>query len=477
MRGSCIVAAAMGVALLSGCTTIASGVAVAPPGVNRYSFRECLLSRGFYAPAALTGIALRDWHYRHAQPGRKAERPAPSRYDLLEQKDAAFVASAARIIENGLMPGVEYWDARVADQETGDGAHATQAQAPHYDDRGTNLPYVDLSTPRPFPPPASADGAAPPDGGGAPSPGDPRARDWRLNRFLDCYVAPVGLEPPPPAAGGDPTDTVVREDGDDDLEGRLLRGHIVLTLLAQYGTELVISHPGRRQVAQAELLLGHVRDAELALRGASFVMDAEARKAAGDLLTATASGGVPAALKDGKAYAAVAGRIVVDASGSPRPVALEALAVRDVRGSAQPRLGWTGYTTRLLRVLQVGVDIERIDAAQSLDRAANLVSAFAGHGGFGPILKDGLAGVAAVQKIRIYGDAYLRDARETLKVVRVGTSRDAAGAWTYPVPTITAGWTLWDREMERSCQVLAVIAKKEPATGVCIPGAAAEAAK
>jgi hypothetical protein len=468
-------ALALAALLLSGCTLITSRVAIAPPGVNKYSFRECLLARSFYSPPALTGIALRDWYYRHGQPGfvRRGPEKEPSRYDILEQKDGAFVATAAGLIAEGMMPSVEFWDPRVTDPNTADTPASTANS--YYDDKGLNTPYVDAPAPQQY------DYSADPAGGGAidpqkrPSPGYAGARDWRLNRFLDCYIAPVGGPAATlPATPHDMTPIIAAEKGDEDLEGRLLRGHILLTLLAQYGTELIVSHPSRRQVAQAELLLGHVKDAETSLRGASLIMSEETRakalKGAGGLLpaatpliVATDRDGNALLFKDGKSYTTGAdGKLVAGDIAS--------LTIGDIRGKAQLSLGWFDYTTRLLRVFQVGVDIQRIDAQQSLDRASNLIAAFSGSAGsFLPILEDGLAGAVTVQKVKLYGNAYLRDARETLALSRTATTPNSDGSWTYQNPTIVGGWTLWDAELSRACQVLATVAKKDPASAVCVP--------
>jgi hypothetical protein len=476
-------ALALAALLLSGCTLIASRVAITPPGVNKYSFRECLLARSFYSPPALTGIALRDWYYRHGQPGfvRKGPEKEPTRYDILEQKDGAFVATAAGLIAEGMMPSVEFWDPRVTDPQTPDSA--VSAANAYYDDKGLNTPYVDAPAPQQY------DYSADPAASGAigpqkrPSPGFAGARDWRLNRFLDCYIAPVGGPAATiPSTPHDLSPLIAAEKGDEDIEGRLLRGHILLALLTQYGTELIVSHPSRRQVAQAELLLGHVKDAETSLRGASLIMSEDSRAkalkgasallpATTPLIAATDKDGKALLFQDGKSYATGAdGTIAHDAQGKPVPADIASVRIADIRGKAQLTLGWFDYTTRLLRVFQVGVDIQRIDAEQSLDRASNLIAAFSSSvGSFLPILKDGLAGAVTVQKVKLYGNAYLRDARETLALSRTATTPNPDGSWTYQNPTMIGGWRLWDAELARACQVLATVAKKDPASAVCIP--------
>lgn len=435
---------------LGGCTTIGSGVVTGPPGINKYAFRECLLDNGFYSHQALSGIAAADWRRRHQDPkfaARDLRHPTPEARTLLEESSANFVLRSSKIIANGLMPSLQYW--QPGDRRSGTGAAETSGAAAFDDtrgeeDHGRNLPYVLMPAPRDYPehPQNGIDDFAK---GGADRP------DWRLNRFLDCYIAPVGAPDALKAATGVPG--LSAQNGDDDIEGRLLRAHILLTLLTRFGTQLIVSHPGKKQVTQAELLLGHVAEAEKALRSASLVWNAELRaQAAGTRLLT-----------------------VDDQAGGHDIDKASTLTLSDGIDDLQPVLRWYGYTTRLLRVFQIGVDIERIDLQQSLDRASNIVAAFSTpiKGAFNAILKDSLAGIATVQEIRIYGDAYLRDARETLSVHRRFTKRDPS-AWRYDVRSLRAGWTLWDAELTRSCLVLATVAQKEfkPGDDLCSTGVA-----
>jgi hypothetical protein len=454
--------------LLPGCTTALSGVAAGPPGVNVYSFRECLLDKGFYSQHVLTGIALQDWkdlHEAGGPVGTSLNKPMPSRAAILEQNPAVFVARASTIIADGLMPGQEY-----AGEERAMSAVPAAGAAPVvFDDGRVNLPYRLLADPGPYP--VGKDGIT------APTSRDPALGrvghpDWRLNRFLDCYIGPVG--PASEAAG-------VALDDDDDIEGRLLRAHILLTLLTEYGMELVVSHPGSRQVGQAEFLLGHVVEAETALRSASLIMTPATRQAfeapgRTALVTMQDDKGVDLADQDGKVVERVAGKVKLDKTGEAVTGTLRTLTVTDPRGVWQPTLRWKGYATRLLRVFQVGVDDERIDATQTLERATNLVAAFSGSiAGFLPLLKDGLSGAVAVQKTRLYGDAYLRDARETLLDARSATSVVSGhAAFRYEVGAFQDGWANWDKELTSSCAVLATIAKKDNVA--CVPKSAKDGA-
>lgn len=412
----------------SGCTTVATRMAVSPPGVNRTSFRECLLDEGFYSPDALTGIARHDSDYRHAGDVRPVV--PVRRIDILQASDVRFLATAAQVIRAGLMPRVAYW-------------RYGRDPAPAGHRAGIERPYVQLPAPPPFPGPTDMPDYFPQR---YAEPGQPLRPDWRLNRFLDCYVAPVGEE-----QGADKRPL----DGDEDVEGRLLRGHVLVALLAQFGTDLVTSHASGKQVGQAERLLGHVRDAELALRSESAVMNGA------HLAGGIAAGALAAAAGDGSGVDAAA-------ASAAAPGAVAEVATIDRPGERQPELRWRSMATRLLRVFQVGVDIQLIDAQQTLDRARNLLAAFSGAGAadFLPILKDAVSGFAALQRTQIYADAGLRDARETLAVHRVGARRTPTG-FRYRVEATRQGWLLWDRQLEASCHVLATVAKRENAR--CVP--------
>jgi hypothetical protein len=446
-RINCLALLTCAAVSLNGCTTVSSGVAVAPPGVSPFSFRECLLNSGFYSRQALTGIPRDDWKARHARTrDGKLLHPVgstPTREELIDQSSAEFVARSAAIIADGLMPSVEFVS---PGSSAGSGAYD--------DDLGLNRPYAPMRAPDPYP--AAGAPAAEPGSGRLPGP------DWRLNRFLDCYVGQVG-----------PISATGTTDGDVDIEGRLLRGHILLAMMARFGTELVVSRPSSRQVAQAELLLGHVADAEKSLRGSSMIMNDAARSTLppGILTLADADGAVVYA--GDMLVRAENGVAKKDAAGKPIPAGdLRTVTWNDVRGDAQPGLRWYGFTTRLLRVFQVGVDIERIDVQQTLDRASNLIAAFGGAlNGFLPILKDSLSGFVTVQKTRIYGDAYLRDARETLRVARGGTSRPDAARETmrYDVGKMRRSWQIWDAELDKACKLLATVAKKDDASAECVP--------
>ncbi|RZF63246.1 hypothetical protein EWE75_17005 [Sphingomonas populi] len=439
--------------LLGGCTTLSSGIAVAPPGVDRNSFQECLLTAGFYSPHALTGVALDDWTAHHAleRDGKilYPAKPLPSRDEILRQTPAKFIVTATAIIADGMMPSVEYVD-----------PNTKPGEKTYEQDYGANLPYAIMRGPDPYPAPDRTATSRP----GNPGTGMEPGPDWRLNRFLDCYVAPVG-----------PASAVAAKQitaGDADTEGRLLRGHILLALLAQYGTELIVSRPSSKQVTQAELLLGHVIDAERSLRGASLVLNPETRAKLPASLISQANETGLLVYDEGVLVETEAGKPKKGPDGKTIPAkGVKMLTLTDPAGTIQPTLGWYGFTTRLLRVFQVGVDVERIDAQQTLDRASNLIAAFSGAiQGFLPILKDGLSGFVTVQKTRIYGDAYLRDARATLNVARNATlARPDAAAMTYDVPKIQKSWALWDNEIDSACKVLATVAKKDEASGKCIP--------
>lgn len=144
-----------------------------------------------------------------------------------------------------------------------------------------------------------------------------------------------------------------------------------------------------------------------------------------------------------------------------------------------PTLRWYGHGTRPRRVFQTGVDIERIHLQPSLDGAGNFVAVFSTpiRAAFNAILKNSLTGIATGQEIRIYGDAYLRDARETLRVHRRSTIRGAPDL-RCNVQSIRAGWKLRDAERTPSCRALATVAQTEskPGDDLCSTGTSAQPA-
>jgi hypothetical protein len=419
---------------LSSCTTLATGIVSQPPGINRYSFRACLLDNGFFTPTALTDVASRDYVDRH----RGDTDEAHSRADMMTVSDAAFIARTARTMRDDLMPHLQY-------ERSPEGV-AKMASA-----------LLDPSLNRPYG--QNREGERYPERGFAkttvPAVGSDAIPENSVNRYLDCYLAPVGHE----AAGDEPLAGFISpNDGDYDVEGRMLRAHILLALAANYGAELLSARPSANLATRAERLLIHVRSAEEAIRAASPVMNPTLRavlEAAGSDI-ATPSGD----------------QILIKSRPGP---------------SAQVSLRWTGTATRTLRVFQVAADIQMIDAQQSLDRAKNILAAFNQPSAllFEGVLKDALKGFGTIQKVRLFGDAMLRDSRETLAVHRRSLCPGASACqadFLYDAINFSAArpvtpkdnawlWLHWDKQIARACVVIASAAKQENAN--CIPDAPA----
>lgn len=393
---------------LAGCTTLATGVLVSPPGVHKYSFRECLIGNGFFTPTALVGTSLENYEGRHA----KDTRHYPIMTALSGMNDGEFIALSAKNIYGGLMPH----------QQFGGGADAAAVA----DGVGAR-PYALNIAGEPYGKIAGKPVT------GAPGVGDDGTLpEFALNRYLDCYIAPVGDEPDSQSPG-----LLKSNRGDIDGEGRLLRAHILLAVLAAYGTELVTSHASAKQPAYAAMLLKDIANAELELRIASRLINNAALQKAGLSEALDADGSLP--------YQA------------------------DSFGSVQRSLRWQDYTMRILRVFQVAKDTQVIDAGQSLDRLTNILAAVAKPGAalFQGLLKDSLQGFGAMQKIALFGDAMLRDGRETLAAGRLATTYGKGGFTLSKPGAAIQRWHLWDGNIRQSCNVLAAIAKDS--NTACVP--------
>jgi len=427
--------------LLGGCNTISAGFVKSAPGVNAHSFRECLISNSFFTARPLIGISKEHYVDRHLKAESTAQDISRQKTpDIANLPDGLFVILVGKTIREGLFPLQQYGDPR-----------AMTAGTAGYDE-----PISDPSHNRPY-----LNNLA----GGSyqagnllsvvPAPGEPHGLSLPVNRYLDCYVGPVGKDEPGRSVSGD-----------YDREGRLLRAHILLTMLAAYGTELVTSVPSKRQSEDAARLLGHIRDAELALRSASLITNLDARR------TAIANQLATPLAKDGTA---LQGTTQTAGNAADQAVLLETFS--DFAG-ATPQLRWYGYTTRLLRVFQIGLDVYVIDARQSLDRLTNIISAFSSPtpGAFKGILNDAVQGMGRLQLVQLYGTAMRLDATETLaghradaKVVETLPGSSIPKRWRYDVANEAMRWGLWDAKLERACRQLAGVAKQTETD--CVPKA------
>lgn len=405
----------LGLPWIGSCTTLASGVLSGPPGIHSASFRECLLANGFFTRTALQGIAAEDYKARH----KDGTKHSPDRKAILQMSDPDFIALTSRTIHNNFLPHLQIGEDKLA-----------------LIDPSRSRPYGQNIASGPYPEAGIAEQEIPATGN------DSQRPEIAINRYLDCYIGPVGHETPGEA--GRPG-LLATNDGDADLEGRLLRAHILLSLSASYGAELLASRPAPNLTNYAERLLEHVASAEMAIRLASPVMNRHVRA------------GLPSGGASLPGLAADGSRVTL---------------FRNPPLTEQVNLRWAENTTRILRVFQVAVDIQVIDGRQSLDRATNILAAFTNPttAKFGAVLKDALRGFGTIQKVRFYGDAMLRDARETLAAHRNGIS--GGTDFTYALPkTPEKGsaeylWRLWDRPLTKACTIIASSARIERG---CIP--------
>lgn len=209
-----------------------------------------------------------------------------------------------------------------------------------------------------------------------------------LNQFLDCYAGPVD---------------------EHNLEARVLRGFIVLTVMAQWADhqlEQVADSGDRRE--RALTVLEDVETAATMLYAGSNV-----------ILRQTLADAVKKAAAENK------------------PLALNRAdqASQDVEA-----------VRRTLAVFQVAYDGAAIGVERTRDRILSLVSLIATRNltALNDLLEDALQGSVAAYERGIYGAAFQRMAGRTLA---------PAGVWTDRSPT-AQDWRVWQVRLERACASL-----------------------
>jgi hypothetical protein len=200
------------------------------------------------------------------------------------------------------------------------------------------------------------------------------ARPNPFDAFLDCYVGEVDMRDP---------------------EKRLLRGHVVVTMLAMYGA-FNLGHRRYDNLADdAALIIQGIENAQLELGAGS--------------------------------------RLVIQAALGP---------------AAEPEQVLTafGRVSRAVDVLQVAVDVERPSQARALGGLRNLAAAIGSGAGVGiaDLVLDGLRGIRKAAILEVYGGALRNDARRFLR----GLDGRAV---------TLADWQAWDRWLDRACARIAAI--------------------
>lgn len=191
-----------------------------------------------------------------------------------------------------------------------------------------------------------------------------------LDDFLDCAVGPVD---------------------ERNLEARLLRGHVIVAMLAQYGAFNVRFREYDQKRDDATALLAHIEEAERQLRSASAVRP---------------WGGEP-------------------------PQKTVTPTVDKVR--------------RTVAVLQVAIDAERPTIRRARGEVLDLVAASSGSpGAIRTAVLDALTGLSKLARITLYGKAYLIDSRRFFEEL------NARGDPATVVPT-AADWEGWDRVLVNAC--------------------------
>ena len=222
----------------------------------------------------------------------------------------------------------------------------------------------------------SADEAAENAKSGAGEAGAPgKSRRSLLDRFLDCAIGEV-----------DP----------NNREVRLLRGHMIVAMLAQYGAFNITFGNYEDKKEDATALLAQIEVAEEELRRASNIF----------------AGGIP-----------------------PE--------------TATPTVD---KLRRAVAVLNVAIIAERPTVKRLRGVALNIVAAISGGpGAVKDLVRDALRGIKKVVKLDLWGGAYRQDTHTFLAQFRASAGQNQA-------TVEEKHWTLWNREIKRACKVLEVIA-------------------
>jgi hypothetical protein len=231
-------------------------------------------------------------------------------------------------------------------------------------------------------------------------PSEPKPRKSLINAFFDCTLGEVEI-------------------GEDELadEKRLLRGHMMLSLLAQHGNVSLTTNEA--SVSARQDLLMEIRKAQLALRQASRV-----------------------------------------ASRRPKLDAPEGLTAEQLQ-----RYGRNFYhVQRIHRVLQVALSIQEMEI-RGIVRDATRIGALLGSGNpltlasAQPIFGRAMARGRQALQVKFYGAALIEDAQSHMALLK---PLNGIGA-----PQFREIWAYWDERLEKACEEMGRRAGVEAFS--CIP--------
>jgi hypothetical protein len=236
-----------------------------------------------------------------------------------------------------------------------------------------------------------------------------RGQPGYVNLFLDCYIAPVAQ---------------------DQTSKRLLRGHIVTTLLAQYASASLIAKERAAKPDDAAQIIFHVRRASIHLMTVSP-----------DALEAMY--GLKSTKQDERV--ALQGKIPADARRQ-----LATMMLFDLPNFRNAQ--------RVAAVFDIGVDIARVDGRAALQTAGTIfdvVSTTVATGGFNPsvvpklqgLLESAVAGLSLTAQSAWYGSAFMRDGQEAL-LIHMRSGDENMG----PL------WMAWQARINAACDSLKAVA-------------------
>ena len=198
---------------------------------------------------------------------------------------------------------------------------------------------------------------------GAPNPFD---------AYLDCLVGEVDMA---------------------DIEKRLLRAHVLVTMLAMYGDFNLRQRRHAGAVDDAALMIQAIENAQLSLAAGS--------------------------------------RLMVE-------------AVLGAHAPPQSVLASYDRVSRTMDVLEVAIAVERPTRVRSLGSLRNVAAAVGGGTGVADLLLDGLRGLRKAALLEVYGGALRNDARRFL--------RGLDGR-----RVTLADWQAWDRWLDRACDGISAL--------------------
>lgn len=229
-----------------------------------------------------------------------------------------------------------------------------------------------------------------------------------IHHFLDCYLAKV--EP-------------------DRIDLRLLRGHILTVLLAEFSAEVLTVRTRSATPQDASRVIADVARAELLLSALSV-----------DALDSRYS--------------------IIPAASDPSVRGNISTELNKIFSNDLPTFR---NAQRTAAVLEVALDIEQVNAREFWNVAKSIFTALTtkSTAALSDILQSVGQGLLIAMNSDWYGTAFLRDAQLTIR----NASGDTTGGTK--AGAVQDGWRMWDTRLKKACADLQSLAKST--ANPCIP--------